>query len=223
MAVDVTVYPGRVKFEEVSSHAHRDLLLVADPADRTGARLAEQVADLVNGADYVYLNRVGDSADLHRTIEARLQALDGTEIRTEGKAADHVVGDVPIRGGKVVRPADEGAVVTGEPPEGFRAAGEPPEAGRPLEPKPVPSLADSAGTTYAHHMGGKRLRTGDEDTLADGVGDEGADQAEQGDQYDAMNLDQLQDELRGRTLPVSGNKAELQARLREDDHRRAAE
>jgi hypothetical protein len=37
------------------------------------------------------------------------------------------------------------------------------------------------------------------------------------DQYSSMSNDELQDELRSRDLPVSGNKAELQARLREDD------
>jgi hypothetical protein len=37
------------------------------------------------------------------------------------------------------------------------------------------------------------------------------------DQYTDMSNEDLQDELRKRELPVSGNKADLQARLREDD------
>jgi hypothetical protein len=35
--------------------------------------------------------------------------------------------------------------------------------------------------------------------------------------YAALNVDELQDALRARDLPVSGNKAELVARLEEDD------
>jgi|GEM_PF-7001881 len=224
MAVDVTVYPGRVKFEEQSPHAHRELLLVADPHDRTGARLADQVADLVNGADYVYLNRVGDSADLHRTIEARLQDVEGTEVRTEGRAADHVVGDVPIRGAKVVRPADEAAVVMGEPPEGFGSPGEP-EAARPLEPKPLPSLEDSAGTTHAHHVGGKRLRTGEEETAEPRTTDAEpssvelapatTDVTEEEAAADPRTKDDLRGELEAAGLPVSGSKRDQLQRLRD--------
>jgi len=37
------------------------------------------------------------------------------------------------------------------------------------------------------------------------------------DEYSDMDVDGLKDELRDRGLPVSGNKADLQQRLREDD------
>jgi hypothetical protein len=51
---------------------------------------------------------------------------------------------------------------------------------------------------------------------ADGS-DAGDDDDEEGDEYDDMLADDLKEELRKRDLPVSGNKDELIARLREDD------
>lgn len=158
MAVQVTVYPGRVRLEEFSPYAHREAVLVADPRDTKGDALAEQVADWCNGADAVYVDQQGDSGTLHKSLSAALKRAD-VEVQTKGRATDTVAGDLPYRGAKVVRPADEAAVVMGEPPEGFRQPGQTPEEARPLEPKDLPSREDSVGTTHAHHVGGKRART----------------------------------------------------------------
>lgn len=163
MAVDVEVYPGRVVLTEVSRHQHRQEVLPAAAHDLDGTELAAAVVSWVAGTDAVYLSEHGNTAGLHQVVrEALAEALvdADTDLRTTGgRAADHVVGDVPIRGGKAVRPADEAAVMLGEPPEGFRHAGEPAAAAGPLEPKPIPSAAESVGTTHAHHAGGDRLRT----------------------------------------------------------------
>lgn len=159
MAVQVTVYPGRVRLEEFSKAAHREQLFVADATDTKGDRLAELVADWCNGADAVYVDQQGsDAAGLHRAVLAAVRKGD-SDVKTSGRASDTVVGDLPYQGRKVVRPADESAVVMGEPPEGFRSPGQTADEAKPLQAKPLPSREDSEGATHAHHVGGGRART----------------------------------------------------------------
>lgn len=165
-AVNATVYPDRVHLVEVSPWQHREELLTAAATDRTGARLAEQVASWLTNTDAVYLSEVGDAAALAAAVRAAVGRLDpAPAIRTSGRAEDHVVGDVPVGGGKVVRPADEAAVVMGEAPEGAVPLGADPSTAKPLLPKPLPAVEDSLGTTHAHHVGGSRLREADADAL----------------------------------------------------------
>jgi hypothetical protein len=208
-AVNATVYADRVDLVEVSPWAHRHNLLVAEAFDRDGRRLAARVASWVSNTEAVYLHGVGEAAAMLAAVRAALADADPpVVVRDSGRAEDHIVGDVPVAGGKVVRPADEAAVVAGMPPEGVSAPGADPQDARPLIGKAMPSVEDSAGTTHAHHAGGKRLRTPDEP-----AGD-AAPAAE--DEDEARTVAELQDELRARDLPVSGTKPELQQRLRDN-------
>jgi hypothetical protein len=57
----------------------------------------------------------------------------------------------------------------------------------------------------------------------DGASESTSTSADQADPYDGWTKEDLQAELADREKPVSGNKAELVARLREDDAAKAAE
>lgn len=83
------------------------------------------------------------------------------------------------------------------------------------EPTPEPSVGPAArsGQTVAEDQGDPDEPVGEgNDATDEGGGDETVE-----DEYSDMTVAELQDEAESRDLSKSGNKADLQARLREDD------
>lgn len=89
-------------------------------------------------------------------------------------------------------------------PKGMVVVGETAEAEPTEEPTNPPAPESIDDTT-------------DPDNTPDEDDDEDDDDELEGDDYDDMSVDELREELSGRDLAKSGNKAELIERLRADD------